>query len=89
MKGERADLRSFATVVRRILANNDMSISTFGEISNKHGLKNGSLSRYIYSINAPSVSQLWRLSRALSEVNDQDAVDVFLSLAKTLEHIDT
>ena len=89
MSRYRPELRPFASIIRLNLANKGLSITKFEQIADRHGLKSATLSTYIYQNNAPSVAMLWRLSRALSEVTNKEAVDVFVSLAKTLEHIDT
>jgi transcriptional regulator with XRE-family HTH domain len=89
MSRHRPELRPFSSLVRLNLANKGLSITKFEEIAERHGLKPATFSTYIYQNNAPSVAMLWRLARALSEITNKEPEDVFVSLAKTLEHIDT
>ena len=81
----KTQLKHFTREIRRILAKNDWSINRFATIVEKHNLIFGTVSTYIYQTNAPSLANLWRLSRALSEVDQTEPEVIFLALARTLD----
>jgi hypothetical protein len=75
----REDLKEFSRIIK--------TMRLCDEIGYKYGLKLGAFARYYYQQNVPSIQQLWKVARSLSELENIKAEYIYLELSIALENV--
>ena len=84
----REDLKEFSRIVKTIIFKHKTNPRRLcDEIGYKYGLKLGAFARYYYQQNVPSIQQLWKVARSLSELENIKPEYIYLELSIALENV--
>lgn len=87
MYKKRKELRRFSRAISKRISAKDITIRQFAEQHcAKYGLQWGTLNRYLYSTNAPSILMCWAIAESLSDLTKEPVDVVFMELAQAIRN---